>query len=107
MVIPASLASAPYRLPTAVPVSLANRNGYSESRAQEARAVSGSALMAVNALDLEDYVRGVVSGESPSGWPVEALKANRLKEIRLELAYVASPFREETVNFVVSIGVGK
>jgi len=27
-------------------------------------------------------------------------------EIRLELAYVASPFREETVNFVVSIGVG-
>jgi len=40
-------------------------------------------------------------------FPVEALKANRLKEIRLELAYVASPFREETVNFVVSIGVGK
>jgi hypothetical protein len=40
-------------------------------------------------------------------FPVEALKANRLKEIRLELAYVASPFREETVNFIVSIGVGK
>jgi len=40
-------------------------------------------------------------------FPVEALKANRLKEIRLELAYIASPFREETVNFVVSIGVGK
>jgi SpoIID/LytB domain protein len=36
---------------------------------------SGSALTAVNALDLEDYVRGVVSAESPSGWPVEALKA--------------------------------
>ena len=40
-------------------------------------------------------------------FPVEALKANRLKEIRLELAYVSSPFREETVNFIVSIGVGK
>jgi hypothetical protein len=40
-------------------------------------------------------------------FPVEALKANRLKEIRLELAYIASPFREETVNFVVSIGAGK
>ena len=40
-------------------------------------------------------------------FPVEALKANRLKEIRLELAYISSPFREETVNFVVSIGVGK
>jgi SpoIID/LytB domain protein len=36
---------------------------------------SGSGLIAVNALDLEDYVRGVVSNESPSGWPAEALKA--------------------------------
>jgi hypothetical protein len=36
---------------------------------------SGSGLIAVNALDLEDYVRGVVSGESPAGWPPEALKA--------------------------------
>jgi hypothetical protein len=37
-------------------------------------------------------------------FPVEALKAKKLKEIRLELAYIPSPFREETVNFVVSIG---
>jgi stage II sporulation protein D len=36
---------------------------------------SGSNLIAVNALDLEDYVRGVVSGESPAGWPPEALRA--------------------------------
>jgi len=36
---------------------------------------SGSGLAAVNALDLEDYVRGVVSAESPSAWPTEALKA--------------------------------
>jgi len=36
---------------------------------------SGSGLVAVNALDLEDYVRGVVSAESPSAWPLEALKA--------------------------------
>ncbi|HSE44117.1 MAG TPA: hypothetical protein VLA89_02185 [Gemmatimonadales bacterium] len=40
-------------------------------------------------------------------FPVEALKANKLKEIRLELSYIPSPFREETVNFVVSIGAGK
>jgi hypothetical protein len=39
-------------------------------------------------------------------FPVEALKAKKLKEIRLELAYIPSPFREETVNFVVSIGAG-
>jgi hypothetical protein len=40
-------------------------------------------------------------------FPVEALKANKLKEIRLELSYIPSPFREETVNFGVSIGAGK
>ena len=39
--------------------------------------------------------------------PVEALKAERLKEIRLELAYIPSPFRQEVVNFVVSIGAGR
>ena len=40
-------------------------------------------------------------------FPAEALKAKRLKEIRLELAYIPSPFREEKVNFAVSIGAGK
>src|SRR5215212_9926182 len=29
----------------------------------------------VNELGLEDYVRGVVSAESPASWPIEALKA--------------------------------
>jgi hypothetical protein len=37
-------------------------------------------------------------------FPAEALKAKRLKEIRLELAYIPSPYKEETVNFIVSIG---
>ena len=40
-------------------------------------------------------------------FPVEALQANRLKEIRLELVYIPVPFREETVNFAVSIGAGE
>ncbi len=40
-------------------------------------------------------------------FPAEALKAKRLKEIRLDLAYIPSPYREETVNFSVSIGEGK
>jgi len=35
----------------------------------------GGALQAVNVVELEDYVRGVVAGESPSDWPAEALKA--------------------------------
>jgi stage II sporulation protein D len=34
-----------------------------------------SGLLSVNALDLEDFVRGVVARESPSSWPLEALKA--------------------------------
>lgn len=40
-------------------------------------------------------------------FPTEALKAKMLKEIRLEFAYIPSPYREETVNFAVSIGAGK
>ena len=40
-------------------------------------------------------------------FPVEALKPKNLKEIRLEFAYIPSPYREETVNFPVSIGAGK
>ncbi|HET9489816.1 MAG TPA: GlsB/YeaQ/YmgE family stress response membrane protein [Methylomirabilota bacterium] len=40
-------------------------------------------------------------------FPAEALKAQKLKEIRLELAYIPSPYREETVQFSVSIGEGK
>ena len=40
-------------------------------------------------------------------FPAEALKAKKLKEIRLELVYIPSPYQEETVNFTVSIGGGK
>jgi uncharacterized membrane protein YeaQ/YmgE (transglycosylase-associated protein family) len=48
---------------------------------------------AIQALDLE--------------FPAEALKPNSLKEIRLEFAYIPSPYREEMVHFPVSIGAGK
>jgi hypothetical protein len=37
-------------------------------------------------------------------FPAEALKAKKLKEIRLALAYIPSPYHEQTVNFIVSIG---
>jgi hypothetical protein len=37
-------------------------------------------------------------------FPVEALKAKRLKEIRLELLYIPSSYRQETMSFGVSIG---
>jgi stage II sporulation protein D len=32
-------------------------------------------LSAINAVNLEDYVKGVVSGEVPASWPAEALRA--------------------------------
>jgi stage II sporulation protein D len=35
----------------------------------------GGGLTAVNELDIDTYVRGVVAGEMPSSWPLEALKA--------------------------------
>ena len=40
-------------------------------------------------------------------FPAEALKTKKLKEIRLEIAYIPSPYQEETVNFTVSVGEGK
>jgi hypothetical protein len=36
-------------------------------------------------------------------FPVEALKMKRLKEIRLEVQYIPSAYRQETMNFGVSI----
>jgi stage II sporulation protein D len=53
-------------------VTLARKGTYRGSL--EVRA-SGSSLQAINVVDIEDYVRGVVSEESPASWPLEALKA--------------------------------
>jgi hypothetical protein len=36
-------------------------------------------------------------------FPAEALKGKRLKEIRLELSYIPSAYRQETMSFGVSI----
>jgi stage II sporulation protein D len=35
----------------------------------------GAGLSAIDVLDLDSYVRGVVAGEMPSSWPLEALKS--------------------------------
>jgi len=43
--------------------------------ALEFRRTAVGGLLAINAVGLEDYVRGVVSGESPGGWPAAALQA--------------------------------
>jgi stage II sporulation protein D len=68
----------PFKAPLSVggsrPLSLASHGlyrGWLEFRT----AAGGSSVQTVNALHLEDYVRGVVSAEMPSSWAPEALKA--------------------------------
>jgi stage II sporulation protein D len=56
-------------------VTLAGKGTYRGSL--EVRA-SGSSLQAINVVEIEDYVRGVVSKESPASWPLEALKAQAM-----------------------------
>ena len=53
-------------------VNLAGAGAY--RGAFELRPAQFGGLNAINAVDLESYVRGVVSAESPSRWPAEALK---------------------------------
>jgi stage II sporulation protein D len=51
-------------------------NGISDGRYRSAIELrtEGSGITAINVLDLDSYVRGVVAGEMPSSWPLEALK---------------------------------
>jgi stage II sporulation protein D len=50
---------------------------------------------AINAVELEDYVRGVISKESPSSWPLEALKA---QAVAARSYAIASPVRGAGFN---------
>jgi stage II sporulation protein D len=64
--------AAPLRVTGPGPLSLAGHGlyrGVFEFRA------AGNAVQAVDAVGLDDYVRGVVSTEMSSGWSLEALKA--------------------------------
>ena len=52
-------------------------NGISNGRYRGAIEVrpEGAGVTAINVIDLDPYVKGVVAGEMPSSWPLEALKA--------------------------------
>ena len=50
-------------------------NGTSYRGAVELRKKKNGLLLVINDLDLEEYLKGVVASEVPSGWHVEALKA--------------------------------
>ena len=55
-------------------VSLAGKGAYRGALEIRPAKVPGK-LNAINAVELENYVRGVIAKESPSSWPLEALKA--------------------------------
>jgi stage II sporulation protein D len=55
------------------PLTLAGLGSY--RGALEFRPAGGGAVQTVEAVRLDDYVRGVISAEVPSSWPSEALKA--------------------------------
>src|SRR3954447_8530898 len=53
-------------------------NGLSDGRYRgviEVRPGTFGGLMAVNALSIDDYIRGVIVGEMPTSWPLPALEA--------------------------------
>jgi len=57
------------------PVALRGRQDLWYRGALELRPGDGGTVTAINAVGLESYVAGVVARESPSSWPLEALKA--------------------------------
>jgi stage II sporulation protein D len=56
-------------------IEVAGKGTYRGALEVRAGSAPGGALNAINAVGLEDYVRGVVPEESPASWPIEALKA--------------------------------
>jgi stage II sporulation protein D len=60
----------------AMTVSGAALNGITSGRYRGAIELRGS--MVINQVSMEDYVRGVVGGESPSSWPAAALQAQAI-----------------------------
>lgn len=56
-------------------VALTGSGGTTRYRGGMEFRVENGALLAINELNIEDYLRGVVPREMPAGWPEEALKA--------------------------------
>jgi len=71
---------APLRVTGPGPVTLKGNSGYGRRDgayrgALEFRPGTFGGINAINAVDVDDYVQGVVPLESPASWPAEALKA--------------------------------
>jgi stage II sporulation protein D len=69
------------------------QNGIRDGRYRgnlEVRPAAIGGVSAINAPDLESYVRGVVAGEMPSGWPQEALRSQAVAARTYALATTKS-----------------
>jgi stage II sporulation protein D len=71
---------APLRATGPGPLTLKGTSGYARRDgayrgALEFRPGTFGGVNAINAVDIDDYVQGVVPLESPASWPIEALKA--------------------------------
>jgi len=71
-----------------------------ENRTQPTVQVGGTNYGAPPRLDPGQEMSHNVDAE----FPAAALKAKNLREVRLELSFIPSAYREETLNFKVSIG---
>jgi hypothetical protein len=71
-----------------------------DSRTEPSIQVGGTGYGSSDRLDPGQAASHAIDAE----FPVAALKAKNLKEVRLELAFIPSQFREETLSFTVSIG---
>lgn len=71
-----------------------------DNRTEPSIQVGGSGYNASDRLDPGQASSHTLDAE----FPVAALKAKSLKEVRLELAFIPSQFRQENLNFTVSIG---
>ena len=89
-------------------------NGVTDGRYRGAIEIQANGpLDAINVVSLDDYVRGVVAGEMPASWPLEALKAQAVTARTYALAtrHPEGPFdlypdtRSQVYRGVIAEGV--
>jgi stage II sporulation protein D len=89
-------ASTPLRSPLTISAVGAGTLGLGDRsyRGQLVVTTTGARLQVVNRVGLEQYLQGVVSGEMPKGWPIEALKAQAIaaRTYALATAVKGKPF---------------
>ena len=91
------------RVETAVPQGFLTVRGLGDYRGALELVRAGSGLAVVNDVGLEDYVRGVA--EVPSGWPMEALRAQAIaaRPMRCTRWGARSPARPAQVHTSVPL----